>query len=125
MSYLKAYKFIAVFWDCADLHFSDVLIYFKRYPYNSVYLVAFQIVERNRQIPVVEEFDVTHDVSCPTEFSGSVAMLRDIVVLLCKLFLTQITTSRLVKLHLFLSCVFPYYCSLNLLDAFVSQFIKA
>ena len=47
-------------------------------------IAAFQIVEEYQQIPVAEEVDVTHVVSCPTVFSGSVAMVRDLEVLLCK-----------------------------------------
>ena len=47
-------------------------------------IAAFQIVEKYQQIPVAEEVDVTHVVRCPTVFSGSVAMVRDLVLLLCK-----------------------------------------
>ena len=47
-------------------------------------IAAFQTVEEYQQIPVAAEVDVTHVVSCPTVFSGSVAMVRDLVVMLCK-----------------------------------------
>ena len=94
---LKTHKLAVAISDCADLLVSDFLIYFKRLPYNQVSVVAFQIVEEYRQIPVAEEVDVSHVVSCPTVFSGSVAMVRDLVVLLCKIFLTKITTSRLFR----------------------------
>ena len=84
LSDLKTHKLVVAISDCADLLVSDFLIYFKRLPYNQVSVVAFQIVEEYRQIPVAEEVDVSHVVSCPTVFSGSVAMVRDLVVLLCK-----------------------------------------
>ena len=69
-------------------------------------VVAVQIAEEYRQIPVAEEVDVTHVVRCPTVFSGSVAMVRDLVVLICKNALQMITTSRRFELNLFVSCDF-------------------
>ena len=73
-------------------------------------IAAFQIVEEYQQIPDAEEVDVTHVVSCPTVFSVSVAMVRDLVVLLCKICLTKITTSRLFRnsifIVIFIFCVF-------------------
>ena len=63
-------------------------------------VLAFRFVEEYRQIPVVEEVDVTHVVRCPTVFSGSAAKVGDLVGLLCKIFLTRITTTRLFKLNL-------------------------
>ena len=44
--------------------------------------VACQIIEEKWQVPVAKEVDVAHVVSCPSLFSGSVALVPHLVVVL-------------------------------------------
>ena len=60
-------------------------------------------MEEYWQVPVAEEIDVAHVVSRTAVFSGSVAMIPDLVVVFA--FLAKIASGRLVMFHLLFSFV--------------------
>ena len=62
-------------------------------------VVAFQILEEDWQVYVAKEVDVAHVVSCPSVFSSSVPMILDLVVVLCKSFVTKMATGRSCEIY--------------------------